>query len=114
MSIFSVFTLLGGLAFFIYGMNQMSHSMEIIAGEDRARHAFESNFRGRIDNDRRLLTSYERISDHCSNIAIAVLEEGTEKFNPHEYMHQVKSGDDPVFQKLFDEYQTNYLAEFSV
>ncbi len=59
------------------------------------------------------LTSYERISDHCSNIAIAVLEEGTEKFNPHEYMHQVKSGDDPVFQKLFDEYQTHYMAEFS-
>ena len=33
MSIFSVFTLLGGLAFFIYGMNQMSHSLERIAGE---------------------------------------------------------------------------------
>ena len=33
MSIFSIFTLLGGLAFFIYGMNQMSHSLEIIAGE---------------------------------------------------------------------------------
>ncbi|MDO4877527.1 MAG: Na/Pi symporter, partial [Oscillospiraceae bacterium] len=33
MSIFSIFTLLGGLAFFIYGMNQMSHSLERIAGE---------------------------------------------------------------------------------
>lgn len=33
MSIFSIFTLLGGLAFFIYGMNQMSHNLEIIAGE---------------------------------------------------------------------------------
>jgi len=33
MNIFSIFTLLGGLAFFIYGMNQMSHSLEIIAGE---------------------------------------------------------------------------------
>ena len=33
MNIFSVFTLLGGLAFFIYGMNQMSHSLEKIAGE---------------------------------------------------------------------------------
>lgn len=32
MSLFSVFTLLGGLAFFIYGMNQMSHSLERIAG----------------------------------------------------------------------------------
>ena len=33
MSIFSIFTLLGGLAFFIYGMNQMSHSLERIAGD---------------------------------------------------------------------------------
>ena len=33
MSIFSVFTLLGGLAFFIYGMNQISHSLEVIAGD---------------------------------------------------------------------------------
>ena len=33
MSIFSVLTLLGGLAFFIYGMNQMSRSLETIAGE---------------------------------------------------------------------------------
>ena len=32
MSIFSIFTLFGGLAFFIYGMNQMSHSLERIAG----------------------------------------------------------------------------------
>ena len=30
--VFSVFTLLGGLAFFIYGMNQMSSSLEKIAG----------------------------------------------------------------------------------
>ena len=28
MSIFSVFTLLGGLAFFIYGMNQMPHNSQ--------------------------------------------------------------------------------------
>ena len=33
MSFFSVFTLLDGLAFFIYGMNQMSKSLELIAGE---------------------------------------------------------------------------------
>ena len=32
MDIFSVFTLLGGLAFFIYGMGQMSQSLEKIAG----------------------------------------------------------------------------------
>lgn len=58
------------------------------------------------------LNSYERISDHCSNIAIAVLEYEEESFSPHEYMRQVKSGDDPVFQKLFHEYRELYLSEF--
>ena len=59
------------------------------------------------------LNSYERISDHCSNIAIAVLEEGKEEFSPHGYMQRVKSGDDPVFQKLFGEYQTRYVSAYS-
>ena len=58
------------------------------------------------------LNSYERISDHCSNIAIAILEEGKEEFSPHGYMQQVKSGNDPVFQKLFQEYQACYLPDF--
>ena len=56
------------------------------------------------------LNSYERISDHCSNIAIAVLEEGDRQFTPHEYMEHVKSGNDPVFQELFSEYQAQYLS----
>ena len=56
------------------------------------------------------LNSYERISDHCSNIAIAVLEEGDRQFTPHEYMEHVKSGNDPVFQALFSEYQAQYLS----
>lgn len=58
------------------------------------------------------LNSYERISDHCSNIAIAVLESGDEPFNPHEYMRYVKSGKDPGFQELFQEYQSQYLSAF--
>ncbi|MBQ8825331.1 MAG: hypothetical protein IJZ64_08935, partial [Ruminococcus sp.] len=32
MDIFSVFTLLGGLAFFLYGMNVMSSGLEKLAG----------------------------------------------------------------------------------
>ena len=59
------------------------------------------------------LNSYERISDHCSNIAIAVLEVGEETFSPHDYMRQVKSGNDPYFQKMFYEYQTCYLKNLS-
>lgn len=43
-----------------------------------------------------LLTNYERIAAHCSNIAIAVLESGTSEVDPHEYLlnlHERKNGD---------------------
>ena len=49
MSLFSVFTLLGGLAFFIYGMNQMSHSLERIAGSKMERIINKMGIRARIN-----------------------------------------------------------------
>ncbi len=55
------------------------------------------------------LNSYERISDHCSNIAVAVLKAGQELFNPHDYLSKVKAGEDPDFHKLFQEYQAKYM-----
>lgn len=47
MTVFSIFTLLGGLAFFIYGMNQMSHSLEKIAGA-RMRNVIDKMTKNRI------------------------------------------------------------------
>ncbi|MBQ8383400.1 MAG: Na/Pi cotransporter family protein [Clostridia bacterium] len=40
-----------------------------------------------------LLTNYERISDHCSNIAVAVIESEQGSFDTHEYLSGVKHGD---------------------
>ena len=45
---------------------------------------------GFVLND--LLTNYERISDHCSNIAICVIETVHKELNPHEYLHDLKVG----------------------
>ena len=101
MDIFSIFTLLGGLAFFIYGMNQMSHSLEMIAGEK-----MESVI-NRLTGSRILGLLLGCV------ITIAVLEESEEKFSPHAYMQQVKSGADPVFRKLFEEYREAYLPLLS-
>lgn len=41
-----------------------------------------------------ILTNYERISDHCSNIAVAVIEARNDSFESHEYLHAVKKGAD--------------------
>jgi phosphate:Na+ symporter len=43
---------------------------------------------GFILNDH--LANLERVSDHCSNIAISVIQEKTRGFNPHAYAQDVK------------------------
>lgn len=55
-----------------------------------------------------LITSYERISDHCSNIAVAVIEEETSMWEAHEYLNHVKSVKDNNFTRYFNEYKQKY------
>ena len=53
------------------------------------------------------LTNFERISDHCSNIAVAVTELYKGSFDTHRYLNSIKSGSDE-FAKIFDEYDAQY------
>ena len=39
-----------------------------------------------------ILTNYERISDHCSNIAVCVIEEHSHEMDRHAYIHELKAG----------------------
>ena len=39
-----------------------------------------------------LLTNLERVSDHCSNIAISVIEEQDVSVDPHAYLNNIKTG----------------------
>ena len=41
---------------------------------------------GFLFND--LLTNYERVADHCSNIAVAMIELESDSFDTHEYLSQ--------------------------
>ncbi len=43
---------------------------------------------GYVFND--LLTNFERVSDHCSNIAVAMLELSLGAFDTHEYLEQLR------------------------
>lgn len=54
-----------------------------------------------------ILNNFERISDHCSNIAVAVIEEHNGNFDAHNYLNEVKSGS-PEFEKIFNEYTAKY------
>ena len=46
---------------------------------------------GFVLND--LLTNLERVSDHCSNIAVCVIEEGDSSVDHHAYLHRLKVDD---------------------
>lgn len=59
---------------------------------------------GFILND--LLTNYERIADHCSNIAIELLEVSKDTYNRHEYENTVKTGAD--FERRYERYHERY------
>ena len=55
-----------------------------------------------------LLNNFERISDHCSNIAIAVIESDSDQFDPHEYLKNTRSTDNKQFSDNFDSYRKKY------
>lgn len=55
-----------------------------------------------------ILNSYERISDHCSNIAMAVIGLEMESYDSHEYLSKIKTMNNDNFRKLFTEYRERY------
>lgn len=54
-----------------------------------------------------MLTNFERISDHCSNIAVAVIEVEHDSFDTHKYLNGVKYGNNE-FNMIYDEYEKEY------
>ena len=61
---------------------------------------------GFVFND--LLTDYERIADHCDNIAMDVIESGSSEISAHEYHKRVEYRKDDAFRNNFREYQKKY------
>ncbi len=55
-----------------------------------------------------MLTNYERISDHCSNIAVAVIEAQREMFDAHEYLNNVKKNGEGRYYEYFEKYKKQY------
>jgi phosphate:Na+ symporter len=55
-----------------------------------------------------LLTNYERVADHCSNVAVALIELRSDSFDTHEYLRSIKKMRDASFTHLYEEYQKEY------
>ena len=61
---------------------------------------------GFVFND--LLTNYERVADHCSNIAVAIIELESDSFDTHEYLNSVRAMKSHSFARYYEEYQQKY------
>ncbi len=54
-----------------------------------------------------LLNSYERVSDHCSNIAVLMIETAHNSLDMHRYLNQVKFGNQNFIDR-FEKYTEKY------
>ena len=61
---------------------------------------------GFVFND--LLTNYERVADHCSNIAVALIELESDVFDTHAYLNSVHELKSETFDRYYDEYQRKF------
>lgn len=63
---------------------------------------------GFIFND--LLTNYSRVADHCSNIAVCLIQIADDSFDTHEYLNNMKSHGDYSFDEMYKMYKIKYNA----
>lgn len=55
-----------------------------------------------------ITNNYERIADHCSNLAINVMQMYEEDTHAHEYVDHIQKGEGSEFDKLFTQYLKKY------
>ena len=82
---------------------KMNHVKRVQKGECTLHQGF-------IFND--LLTDFERIADHCSNVAVAIIELELNVFDTHEYLINLKKDNGTNFDKYFEEYKERYSDLF--
>ena len=61
---------------------------------------------GFVFND--IVTDCERISDHCSNIAVAMIELSRDDFRTHGYIHALQEKETPEFHEAYEEYARRF------
>ena len=61
---------------------------------------------GFVFND--LLTNFERVADHCSNIAVAMIELNQDEFQAHDYINNLKELRSHNFDALYNQYAEKY------
>ncbi len=74
---------------------KLRHIKRVQSGECTLDHGF-------VFND--ILTNFERIADHCSNIAVAMIELDHDVFDTHEYLYNLKNSKSKTFDTDYQKF----------
>ncbi len=55
-----------------------------------------------------LTNNFERVADHCSNIAACLIQTGEHDFEMHKYIHKLAKGENTPFHARYMEYRKQY------
>ena len=55
-----------------------------------------------------IINAFERIADHCSNLAVCIIELSQGSYQTHSYLKGVKNSGNTGFMKSFEEYLNKY------
>lgn len=55
-----------------------------------------------------ILTDFERIGAHCSNVALALLELEAEDFDTHEYQKSIRETNNELYTSFYEDYEERY------
>lgn len=98
-----------------YKIEPLEELVDNLCGEmklhhvDRLKSGLCSFNTGFVFND--ILNDYERIADHCSNIAVTMIALESDSFDTHKYIDSIKQLKSETYAKYFEEYSRKYLIE---
>ena len=95
-----------------YRVEPLEERIDILCDEMKLRHVDRlqkgscSLGQGFVFND--LLTDYERVADHCSNLAVAMIELKADCYDTHGYIINLKELHSHNFDSLYEEFSKKY------
>jgi len=97
-----------------YRVEPLEEMIDVLCDEMKLRHVERlkqgncSISHGFVFSD--ILTNFERVSDHCSNIAVAVIELQSKSYDAHGYVINLKE----LHAHHFDEYYNEYAKKYEI
>ena len=67
---------------------------------------------GFIYND--CINNFERVANHCSNIAVSVLESADSHLQSHDYLRTIRQADQEDYRNFLTLYANKYYNELSI